>query len=106
MNTELVMQIKEDQLQTWIIQLAKLTGWRYYHPHDSRKSVPGYPDLTLVHAGQGRVIFAELKSSKGRISKAQQEWLSDLAATGQEVFVWRPADWISGTIQGVLKPPR
>lgn len=105
MNAELLMQIKERQLQTMIIQAARLYGWRHYHPYDSRKSVPGYPDLTLVHAGQSRVIFAELKKQDGRVTKHQREWLDDLEAAGQEVHVWRPEHWVSGAIHETLKPP-
>lgn len=102
MKNELVLQIKEEQLQNWITQLAKLSGWRVYHTYDSRRSTPGFPDLTMVHAGKGRVIFAELKSTKGRVTKAQKEWLADLAATGQEVYIWRPTDWVAGTIRDTL----
>lgn len=102
MSNALIMQIKERQLQTMVIQLANLTGWRHYHPYDSRKSVPGYPDLTLVNVKQRRLIFAELKTAKGRISKAQQEWLDDLTAAGQEAYVWRPDQWVDGTIRDIL----
>lgn len=101
---EIVHGIKEKQFQAWVTQAAKLLGWKYFHPYDSRKSVPGYPDLTLVHAKQGRVIFAELKKQDGRVTKAQQEWLTDLQAAGQEAYVWRPSDWANGTITKTLQP--
>lgn len=103
MQNELIMQIKEDQLQTWIIQLAKLHCWRVYHTYDSRRSAPGFPDLCMVHAGQGRVIFAELKSTTGRVSADQREWLQDLTTAGQEAYLWNPKDWVDGTIQDTLK---
>ena len=91
----------ETQLQRAIIQLAELFGWLVYHTHDSRHSQPGFPDLVLVRGG--RIIFVELKSAKGTVSKDQEEWLKRLSATKAEVWVWRPADWLSGAIERVLK---
>lgn len=102
MNTDLALQMPEKQLQQSVEQLAKLLGWRFYHTYRSTKSVPGYPDLTLVNVKQGRLIFAELKSTQGRVSKHQREWLDDLQAAGQEVYVWRPEQWVDGTIQDIL----
>lgn len=98
----LVDQMTERQLQATVQQLATLHGWRWYHTHDSRRSVPGYPDLTLVHPSQGRLIFAELKTSRGRLTKDQKAWIADLEAAGQEVHVWRPAHLHDGTINTTL----
>jgi len=51
----------------------------------------GFPDLTLVR--DGHIIFAELKSQKGRIKKEQQAWLDRLQENGHvEVYLWRPSD--------------
>ena len=76
----------EKAFQAAVIQLAQLAGWNVYHAFDSRRSAPGFPDLTL--AKKGRVVFAELKSTRGTLSKAQARWLE---ATGGEC--WRPSDW-------------
>ncbi len=73
-----------------VLDLARLTGWRCYHTHDSRRSAAGFPDLVM--ARDGRVLFAELKSEAGRVSPAQRDWLTALASCA-EVFVWRPSDW-------------
>lgn len=80
----------EDLWQAKVIELAKLYGWRWYHTYDSRRSNAGFPDLTLVKGD--RLVFAELKSPKGRVSREQREWLEALAATGAEVGLWRPED--------------
>ena len=41
-----------------------------------------------------RLIFAEMKSAKGRVSEAQRDWLDDLdACPGVESYTWRPSDW-------------
>ena len=93
--------ISEKRLQEGILQAARLLGWMAYHTHDSRRSAPGYPDLTLVRGS--RLIFAELKSAKGRLTGPQRAWTEALKATGAEVYVWRPADWFDGTVDQVLK---
>lgn len=64
-------------------------GWLCYHAFDSRRSEPGFPDLTLVNK---TLVFAELKTDKGRLSPAQQLWIERLRGAGAEVHVWRPRD--------------
>jgi hypothetical protein len=63
----------------------------------------GYPDLTLVRPG--RLIFAELKSAQGKLTREQALWLSMLERSipAVEVYTWYPADW--STIQEVLGQP-
>ena len=90
----------EKQLQTVIIQLAELLGWLVYHTHDSRRSQAGFPDLVLVRGN--RIIFAELKSEKGRTRPEQVKWLTALAGATPEVYTWRPAQWHDGTIERCL----
>lgn len=85
--------LSEKDWQRTVTELATARGWRWYHPYDSRKSQSGFPDLTLVHAGFGRLIFAELKTESGKESADQLNWLDDLRATKAEVYVWRPSDW-------------
>ena len=70
--------------------LAKLYGWLHFHDYDSRHSVPGYPDLTLVRGE--RLIYAELKTERGRLTEAQRDWLERLGRTCAETYVWRPSD--------------
>lgn len=84
--------LTEREWQSAIVAYATARGWRHFHPHDSRRSPSGFPDLTLVRAG--RLVFAELKREKdSRTSVAQREWLDDLAGCiGVEVFLWRPSD--------------
>jgi hypothetical protein len=53
----------------------------------------GWPDLCLIKGS--RLIFAELKSEKGKLTAAQVTVLNALEATGHEVFCWRPSDWDS-----------
>lgn len=83
-----------------VVHLAKLCGWRYYHTFDSRRSTVGFPDLLLVHPKRRLVIFAELKTDRGKETPEQSAWLTDLLAAGQTAVTWRPKHW--DEIQRVL----
>ena len=84
--------LSERDFQRQVVELATLTGWRVYHTYDSRLSNPGFPDVVLVRAP--RVIFAELKRERGRVTVAQGEWAGTLhACPGVEYYLWRPRDW-------------
>ena len=95
----------EKQLQAAIVELARLTGWLVYHTHDSRKSEPGFPDLCMVRKRDGRLIFAELKSAKAKLSDEQIDWGNALMQdVYREYYVWRPSDWQDGRIERTLFP--
>ncbi len=38
----------EGDFQAGVVRLAELRGWLVYHTHDSRRSQPEFPDLTLA----------------------------------------------------------
>ena len=109
-DTLIAANMTERELQNNVVAMARALGWMPYHTFDSRRSEPGYPDLTLVHRDMGRVLWAELKTMKGRVSPAQMDWLSalyDVALDrGLEVYTWRPDDWLSGSIERVLRGAR
>lgn len=85
-----------DSLDAHVRRLLRDLGLRGYHTHDSRRSHGGYPDWTV--AGIGGVLFRELKTQRGKVSREQQAWLDALAAAGQDAGVWRPMDLLSGRI--------
>lgn len=71
--------------------LARLFDWLEFHPHDSRRSTPGFPDLVLARPPD--VLFIELKTAVGRPTSAQRAWLEALGqCNGVESYLWRPAD--------------
>lgn len=84
--------MSEKQLMETIRQAAKLLGYLCYHTHNSMHSAGGFPDLVLVR--KRRLIFAELKSAKGKITDGQESWLQALqwSVPGVEVYLWRPID--------------
>lgn len=85
----------ESDLQTFVVDYARLNGWLVHHTRPARTSQgwktpiqgdAGYPDLTL--ARNGTVIFAELKSQRGRVRPEQQAWIDHIGVC----HVWRPED--------------
>ena len=92
----------EKQFQAQVVELAQTLGWLVYHTYDSRRSAPGFPDLVMVR--NDHLIFAELKSAKGKLTPEQGQWLDALqevqASMGGyegydllKVETWRPGDW-------------
>lgn len=103
----------ERELQAAIISLARYRGYLVAHfrpalTQAGKWTTPvqgdgaGFPDLVIV--GHGRLIFAELKSTTGRLSDRQRSWLQTLdhTETRAETYVWRPDDWQTGRIDRVL----
>lgn len=91
----------EREFQRTVIDYANLNGWRVIHHPDSRRATgAGWVDLVLGHEAQGRVVFAELKTERGRVRADQAWWHAVLTAAGCEVHVWRPSRW--GEVVAVL----
>lgn len=110
-------QMSERELTRAILECARLLGWRVAHFRAARVrrggrdvyETPvaadgrGFPDLVLAHKLQGRLIFAELKTETGRTRPDQDEWLRALHHGPAEVFIWKPTDWLDGTVESVLR---
>lgn len=102
--------VSERELQDWIVASARLLGWRVAHfrPAWTQRGwrtagsydAQGWPDLVLVRE---RVVFAEVKTDRGRLRPEQEGWLGSLRHAGAEVYVWRPEDWTSGEVEDVLR---
>jgi hypothetical protein len=87
-------RMTEAKLLAHVLRRMKDLGYTAYHTHDSRRSQPGYPDIAAVRGS--RLLYAELKSAKGVLTREQRGWLDALWSAGAECYVWRPADldWI------------
>ena len=94
--------LSEKNFSQQVVDLAQLLGWKVYRTWISFHSPAGFPDLVLVRGD--RLIMAELKSEKGQLTPAQEEWLEILRVTGKaEIYLWRPSDFeqIVGILQEV-----
>lgn len=86
----------EKQLQQLVNDTFRAHSWLVSHPLRSKGSEPGYPDVTATRGGV--LVFAELKTEKGKASPHQCRWLRALeeVAGGTprvKVFLWKPSDW-------------
>jgi len=84
--------VTEADLREQVRDLAKLFGWKMQFTWLSWHSPKGFPDVFLAHPIQKRIMWAELKSEKGKLSPEQEAWLQLLRDCGQEAYVWRPGD--------------
>lgn len=84
--------VRERDWQDTITQAARALGWSCYHPFDSRRSAPGFPDLCCVRPG--RLVFLEVKTERGRVRPEQMAWLDLLGSVpGVVARLARPSDW-------------
>ena len=117
----------ERELTDAVVELAQHCGWMVHHdrPGLNRRGQwatniqgdAGFPDLVLVRGGDA--LFVELKTEKGVVSPGQSHWLHELRQVEAKVvedsvwfdsevdrpvrvLVWRPAEWLDGTIDKVL----
>jgi hypothetical protein len=91
----------EASFQQAVLEAALHCGWRRHHTRKARtlrgwrtplQGDAGYQDLTLVRGP--RVIAAECKLARGRLSDDQKAWLRAwLAVPGVEVYIFRPQYW-------------
>ncbi len=103
---KIARKLTEEQLQNLILDTARSLGYtERYHPHDSRRSAAGFPDLVLGHREKGRVLFIEVKREDGIVTEPQNTWQDTLAWCDQEVYLFRPEHWESGEIQDILMLP-
>ena len=87
-----VFSEREKDFMDKLLDAAVPAGWMVYHTYDSRRSTAGFPDLVLVKPPV--VVFAELKTEKGKTSEEQRIWLEQLGlCTDIEVHLWRPSNW-------------
>lgn len=102
--TEALDLLTEAQFAQVVIQAARGWGWLVGYTRDSRKSEPGEPDLRMIRPP--RVVWAELKREKGRLSRGrwnksgnrwlpgQDDWADLLRqCSGVEYYLLRPSDW-------------
>ena len=92
--------ISERELAATVDALAELHGWKSYGVLEqrvyARRLSKGWPDRVFVR--NGRIMFVEYKSERGKLTPEQQEWLDALGQCVNpwegrvEVWVIRPSD--------------
>ena len=91
----LTRDASEADFQSVVMALAKQYDWETFHASVHRVADTyrtdgrGFPDLVLAHPTRG-VIFAELKTERGRLTDAQKDWATALSPH-VEWYCWRPS---------------
>lgn len=100
MTSPVAAAMLEDDLLDVVVKNALVEGWLVYHVRNSRAGVTqgtvGFPDLVLCRVP--RLLFVELKRQHRIPTTDQMRWLDSLANSGAEIRVWKPSDWLDGTI--------
>lgn len=105
-------RLSERDFQRQVTELAELRGWEWFHVRPGRTKdswrtptsgtmAAGWPDLVLVRARDGQVIYAELKQEQGKMTDRQLAVLGTLELAGARVYVWRPSNF--NDIESVLR---
>ena len=81
----------EASFQRAVVEYARYCGWKVFWTYNSRHSPPDDLDLRMVRPP--RVVFAELKTDKGKLTPGQAETIELLKQTPVEVHLWRPSMW-------------
>ena len=94
-------KLSERDFLAQVIEIGHLYGWRIAHfrhalQREGKYITPvqadgaGFPDLVMARAE--RLIIAELKTEKGKLSPKQIAWIDALDGI-EELYVWRPSDF-------------
>ena len=89
----------EAYVENHLVRRAKARGWRAF-----KFVSPGYsgvPDRIVV--GNGRVVFVERKSSKGKLSELQKNMIRKLRELGAEVHVCYTREEVDAVLDGMSK---
>lgn len=105
----------EAEFQRWVVDQAKAAGWTVNHTYRARTgkggawrttaTSVGFPDLTLLRASTGQLVFLELKAPGGRSTPEQRAWVAGLQQVeGVEAYIVSPAD--AHEVLALLARPR
>ena len=88
----------EAEIRRDIRDNLRLLGFSVWDMEQNRptRQTAGFPDLVVM--GRGRILFAEIKTPKGRQNGAQKLFQAECEANGGEYVVWRTVnelvDWV------------
>jgi hypothetical protein len=98
--------LREAAFQRQVIDLLHVHGWRVahfrgvrvqrknggvYHQTPVQGDGSGFPDVIAVRGG--RIIVAELKCGRNRLTQEQKVWLDCFRLAGVPAYEWRPELW-------------
>ncbi len=83
-------KITETDIRRQVRDYLRIKGWFVFYVLQGLGAYRGIPDLIAVK--NGRALFIELKTARGRQSDHQKKFQVDLEAAGGEYILCRGAD--------------
>jgi Holliday junction resolvase len=83
-------KITETDIRRQVRDYLRIRGWFVFHVLQGLGCYLGVTDLIAVK--DGRVLFIELKTARGRQSQHQKKFQADLEAAGGEYVLCRGVD--------------
>ena len=80
----------ENEIQSAIREYLRMRGWYVIRIQQGMGAHRGLSDLIAVK--DGRVVFAEIKTPRGRLSEYQERFREEIAAHGGEYAVLRSVE--------------
>ena len=75
-------RLPEALFRRQVERYAEQQGWHWHDLGDS-----------LAFVRRPRIVFVKLKGQRTPLTADQREWVADLRACGQEVYVFRSSMW-------------
>ena len=88
------VKVTETDIRRQIQDYLRIRGWFVFYILQGLGAYKGIPDLIAVK--NGRVLFIELKTARGRQSDYQKQFQADLEAAGGEYVLCRGVDDLQG----------
>jgi hypothetical protein len=101
-----IKPLSESEFTRQVIRLAQLRGYlvAHFRPGMTRRGKwvtavsgdgVGFPDLLLIRIRHGvaKVIVAELKLGRNKLTPEQESWLCAFRLAGIQAYLWRPENW-------------
>ena len=82
--------MKESEIRAQVQDYLRWKGWFVFYLLQGLGCYPGLSDLVAVK--NGRVVFIELKTTRGRQSEYQRKFQADMEAAGGEYVLCRGVD--------------
>lgn len=92
---------KESKLQADVEAWLRYKGIYFVHLNEARGNKIGVPDLVCCMAG--KFVAIELKTEKGRVSKAQEENMQEIGKAGGLAVVCRSLDEVREVVGKVME---
>lgn len=88
---------KESDILRQCRDCLRLRGWLVYRMQQGLGAHRGFPDLVAVRAGQ--VLFIEVKTPRGRLSRYQEQFRDEITEQGCTYLVVRSVEDIIGALE-------